>query len=56
MLHERVGGNVVVDGIGVPELSGPCVIDGVDDDGATATFGGLVQLEIIQQQFVDDII
>ena len=30
-----------------------CVFDGADDEGATAAFGGLVQLEIVPNLFVD---
>ena len=53
IIHELLGGDICVDGIGMPELSDPCVLGGVDDEGTTAAFGGLVQIEIVLQQFLD---
>ena len=55
MIHGLLGGDVGVDGLGVPELDNPCVLNRFDDEGTTAQFGGLVQLEIVSQQFVDGI-
>ena len=48
MIHEQLGGNV-----GIEYLAGPCVFDGVDDEGVTAMSSGLVKFEIVPQQFVD---
>ena len=53
IIHERIGGNVDVYGLVVPELVDPCVLEGDDDEGVTAVFCGLVQLEIVPQWFVD---
>ena len=50
------GDDVGVDGIRGPKLAYPCVFDGVDDDGATDTFGVLVQIEILTHRFVEGII
>ena len=49
MIHERLGGDVGVYGLGIPDLVDPYVFDGVYDEGGTATFGGFVQLEIVPQ-------
>ena len=38
------------------EIADPCVLNGVNDEGATATFGRFVQLEIVLERFVDGII
>ena len=53
MIHERFGGDVGIYGISIPDLTDPCVIYGVNNEGATATFVGFVQLEIVSQQFLD---
>ena len=55
IIYERLGGDVSVDGLGVPELADPCVFVGVDDEGAETAFGGFVLFEIIPQQFVGGI-
>ena len=52
MIHDCLGGDVGIYGIGIPGLADPCVFDGVNDEDATAAFGGFVQLEIVPQQFV----
>ena len=44
IIHELLGGDVGVDGIGIPEHAYPCVLDGVDDEGVTAAFGSFVQI------------
>ena len=53
MIHERIGSEVCIDGIGVLELADPCVLNIFDYEGVTAKFGGLVQIEIVPQIFVD---
>ena len=53
IIHERIGGNVDLYGLVIPELVDPCVLEGDDDEGVTAVFCGLVQLEIVPQRFVD---
>ena len=55
MIRERLGGDVGVCGIGVPELADQCAFDDVNYEGATAVFGGFVQLEIMPNKFVHDI-
>ena len=55
IIHDCLGGDVGVDGIVIPELTDPCVLDGVNDEGAKVAFGGLMQLEIMQQIFVDSL-
>ena len=49
IIHERLGGDVGVYGLGIPDLVDPYVFEGVYDEGGTATFGGFVQLEIVPQ-------
>ena len=51
--HDHLGGDVAIYGIGVLEIAGPCGLNVVDNKGAKAAFGGLVQLEIFPQRFVD---
>ena len=53
MIREHISGYVNIYGISVLELADPYVFDGVDDEGATAVFGGFVQLEIFPKIFVD---
>ena len=53
MIHERLGGEIGVDGLGGPELVDTCVFDGINDESTAAAFGGFVQLEIVPQRFVD---
>ena len=55
MIHERLGGDVIVDGIGVPKLANLCILNGVDDEGTKSALGRFVQLEIMPQQFVDSL-
>ena len=55
MIHERLGGDVGVDGLSMPDLADPCLLGGIDDEGATAVFGSLVELEIVPHQFVGDL-
>ena len=38
------------------EIADPCVLNGVNDEGATAAFGRFVQLEIVLERFVYGII
>ena len=52
MIHERLGGDVGVDGIGVLDITDPCVFDSVYYEGATAALGGFLELEIVTQIFV----
>ena len=44
MIHGRLGGGIVVDDLGVPELTYTCVFYGINDEGVTATFSSLVQI------------
>ena len=53
VVHECIGGNVGVYGIGATDLADPCVLNGIYDEGATTAFGGFVELEIISQQLMD---
>ena len=53
MTHYRLGGDVGVDGLIVSKLADPCVVDVVDDEGATVAFDGFIQLEILPQRFLD---
>ena len=55
MIYERLGGDVGVDGLGVLDLTDQFVFESADDKGVTAAFGGLVQLEISPNLFVDGI-
>ena len=55
MIHERLGGDAGVDGIGMPELADPCVLNSVDYEGTTAAFVSFVQLEIMPQIFLNSI-
>ena len=55
MIHGHLGDDVVIDGIGVPEITDPCVFDGVNDEGVTATFSSFVKIEIVPKQFWDGI-
>ena len=55
MIHDCLGGDVGVDGLSMPDLADPFLLGGIDDEGATAVFGSLVQLEIVPQQFVGDL-
>ena len=55
MIHGRLGGDVGIYGLGVPEITDPCVLDGVNDEGVTATFSSFVQIEIVPKQFLDGI-
>ena len=52
-IHERLDGDVGVDGLGVLELADPCVFDGGNDDGATAPLCGFIRLEIVPKRFDD---
>ena len=53
MINKRLGVDVGVDIIIVPELADPCVFNGVNNEGKKYTFGDFVQLEIVPQQFVE---
>ena len=53
MIHGSPGGDVCIYGLGVPEIKDPCVLDGVNDEGVTATFSSFVHIEIVPQQFLD---
>ena len=44
MIHERLGGEVSVNVLGITELADPCVLDRFNDEGSTSVFGGFVQL------------
>ena len=46
MIHRHLGGDIRVDGLGVPEIADPCDFDGVNDEGAIATFSRFVNIEI----------
>ena len=46
MIHGRLGGDVGIYGLGVPEIKDPCVLDGVNDEGVTSTFGSFVYIEM----------
>ena len=46
MIHRRLGGDIIVDCLGVPEIADPCDFDGFNDEGATATFNRFVNIEI----------
>ena len=50
MTHEQLGGDASLYGLGATELLDPCVLNGVGDEDATATFRGFMQLEIVPQQ------
>ena len=53
MIHERLVGDVGVDGIDVLELGDPCAFDGVDDEGAISAFGSFVQIETVPKRLVE---
>ena len=55
MIHGRLGGGIVVDDLGVPEIKYTIVFDGVNDECVTATFSSLVHIENVPKQFVDGI-
>ena len=55
IIHEHLGGNVSGDGLGMPELEDPRVLDGVDDGGVTAAFGGFMKLKVVPQKFVESL-
>ena len=55
MIHEHLGGDVSGDGLGMPELEDPRVLDGVDDGGVTAAFGGFMKLKFVPQKFVESL-
>ena len=55
MIHELLGGDVSVYDLGVLKLVDPIVFNSVDDKGITDLFGGIVQLEIAPQKFVDSL-
>ena len=48
-------GDVGVYGLGVIELTYPCVLYGVNYEGVSAAFGGFVHIEIVPQQLVGDL-
>ena len=53
VFHERIGGDFVVYGIGMTDLPGRCVLDGVDKEGAASTFSGFVKREMVPKQLVE---
>ena len=55
MIHGRLGGDIGIDGISVPEIADTCVFDGFNAEGSTATFSSFVHIEIVPQQFLDGI-
>ena len=55
VVHERLGGDVRIYGLGMTELVDPCVLNGVDDEGAATAFGGFMAFEIVSQQLVDNL-
>ena len=54
-IYGCLGDDVGIAGLGVPEITDPCVFDGVNDEGVTATFSSLVHIENVPKQFVDGI-
>ena len=55
MIHGRLGGDVGIYGLGVLKITDPCVFDGVNDEGVTATFSSFLLIEIVPKQFWDGI-
>ena len=55
IIHGRLGDDIGIDGISVPEIADLCVFDGVNAEGATATFSSFVHIEIVPKQFLDGI-
>ena len=55
IIHGRLGGDVSIDGLGVSDIKYPCVLDGVNDEGVTATFSSFLQIEIVPKRFLDGI-
>ena len=53
VVHEYLGGDVGVYGLGMTELVDPCVLDGIDDEDAETMFGGFMELEIVPHQLVE---
>ena len=54
-IYGCLGDDVGIAGLGVPEITDPCVFDGVNDEGVTATFSSFVKIEIVPKQFWDGI-
>ena len=46
MIHMHLGGNIILYGLGVPEIAYPCDFDGANNECATATFSRFVNIEI----------
>ena len=55
VVHERLCGDFSVYGIGMMEISDPCVLNSVDDEVAATAFGGFMDLEIMTQQLLVDL-
>ena len=55
MIHGRLGGDVRIYGLGVPEIVDQFVFDSVNDEGMTGTFSSFVQIEIVPKIFVEGI-
>ena len=46
MIHGRLGGDFGIGGLGVPEITDPCIFDGVNDEGVTGTYFSWFQVEL----------
>ena len=55
IIHGRLGGDVRIDSLGVPEIANTFVFDRVNDEGMTGTFSSFVQIEIVPKIFVEGI-
>ena len=55
MIHGRLGGDVGIYGLAVLNITYPCVFDGVNDEGVTATFSSFVHNEIVPKRFWEGI-
>ena len=52
-VHESLGFEYDVYGLGGMEFSDPCLLHSIDDEVTATTFGGFVQIVIIPHLFVD---
>ena len=52
-VHERIGCDSGVYGLGVVEFADPCLLHSINDEVAATAFGSFVQLVIIPHLFVD---
>ena len=55
MIHGRLGGEIGIYGLGVIDITDPCIFDGVNDEVVTATFSSFVHNEIVPKRFWDGI-